>query len=128
LCLIAYLFGNAGELTLDLKKNAYLEGMTAILFFELLGAAMVVLLGLVVFLRQRKKSDLFNRYCEAMQAENNGEEERAIRLYREALSRSQKMAVGDKKLKNSIEERLKTLQISTEFSRSFQQLKAIVKP
>jgi hypothetical protein len=112
----------------DMEKNAYLEGMTAILFFEVLGAAMVAFLGLVVFLRQRKKSDLFNRYCEAMQAENNGEEERAIRLYREALSRSQKMAVGDKKLKNSIEERLKTLQISTEFSRSFQQLKAIVKP
>jgi hypothetical protein len=121
-------FGDAGNIIWGLEKKAYLERMTAILFFELLGAAMVAFLGLVVFLRQRKKSDLFNRYCEAMQAENNGEEERAIRLYREALSRSQKMAVGDRKLKNSIEERLKTLQISTEFTRSFQQLKAIVKP
>ena len=111
----------------SVEKKAYLEGMTAIFFFEILGAAMVAFVGLVVFLRQRKKSDLFNRYCEAMQAENNGEEERAIQLYSDALSRSQKMAVGDKKLKNSIEERLKTLQISTDFSRSFQQLKAAIK-
>ena len=112
---------------LSVEKKAYLEGMTAIFFFEVLGAAMVAFVGVMVFLRQRKKSDLFNRYCEAMQAENNGEEERAIQLYREALSRSQKMAVGDRKLKNSIEERLKTLQISTDFTRSFQQLKAAIK-
>src|ERR1700722_6456147 len=121
-------FRESGKLTFDVEKKAYLEGMTAILFFEVLGAAVIAFVGLVVFLRQRKKSDLFNRYCEAMQAENNGEEERAILLYSEALSRSQKMAVGDRKLKNSIEERLKTLQISTDFTRSFQQLKAIVKP
>jgi hypothetical protein len=30
-------------------------------------------------------------------------------------------------LKNSIEERLKTLQISTDFSRSFRELKAAIK-
>jgi hypothetical protein len=120
--------GAAGdEIILGVEKKAYLEGMTAIFFFEVLGAAMVAFIGVVVFLRQRKKSDLFNRYCEAMQAENNGEEERAIKLYSEALSRSQKMAVGDKKLKNSIAERLKTLRISTEFTRSFQELKAAVK-
>lgn len=118
---------DADKLTFDVEKKAYLEAMTATLFFEVIGAAMVVFVGLVVFLRQRKKSDLFNRYCEAMQAENNGEEERAIQLYSDALSRSQKMAVGDKKLKNSIEERLKTLQISTDFTRSFQQLKAAIK-
>jgi hypothetical protein len=112
---------------LGMEKIAYLEEMTAITLFELLGAALVVLFGLVVFLRQRKKSDLFHRYCEAMQAENNGEEERAIRLYKDALSRSQKMAVGDRKLKNSIEERLKTLTISTDFEKSFQRFK-IVKP
>jgi hypothetical protein len=120
-------FCESGKLTFDVEKKAYLEGMTVILFFEVLGAAVIAFVGLVVFLRQRKKSDLFNRYCEAMQAENNGEEERAILLYSEALSRSQKMAVGDKKLKNSIEERLKTLQISTDFSRSFRELKAAIK-
>jgi hypothetical protein len=115
--------------TIDpVEKIAYLEGMTAITLFELLGAVLVVFSGLAAFLRQRKKSDLFNRYCEAMQAENNGEEELAIKLYKEALSRSQKMAVGDRKLKTSIEERLKTLTISTDFEKSFQRFRTIVKP
>jgi hypothetical protein len=111
-----------------LEKIAYLEAMTAITLLELLGAALVVFLGLVAFLRQRKKSELFHRYCEAMQAENNGEEELAIQLYKEALSRSQKMAVGDRKLKTSIEERLKTLTISTDFEKSFQRFRTVVKP
>lgn len=56
-----------------------------------------------------------------MQAENNGEEEKAIHLYGEALNRSRKIMRGDKKLRGDIEQRLKTLQISTDFEKSFRQ-------
>ena len=86
---------------------------------EIGSALLLVACCLLVFLRHRKTSDLFHRYSEAMQAENNGEEEKAIHLYRDALTRSQKMTRGDRKLRGSIEQRLKTLQISTDFEKRF---------
>jgi hypothetical protein len=93
--------------------------MTITNLIEICGASVLILFFLLLFLRQRKNSDLFHRYCEAMQAENNGDEEKAIHLYQDALSRSRKMKAGDKRLMGDIERRLKTLLISTDFEKSF---------
>jgi hypothetical protein len=84
----------------------------------ILATAGLILL-LFFLLRQRKNSTLFNRYCEAMQAENNGEAERAIRLYQEALHQNRKTKIRDKQLMGDMERRLKTLLISTDFEKSF---------
>jgi len=100
--------------------------MTTPNIIEISGASSLALLFLLVFLRHRKTSDLFQRYCEAMQAENNGEEQKAIHLYQDALGRSQKTIAGDKKLKEDIEQRLKTLLLSTSFERSFQRAKEAI--
>jgi hypothetical protein len=100
--------------------------MTTFNIIEISGASGLALVCLLVFLRHRKTSDLFQRYCEAMQAENNGEEEKAIHLYQDALSRSRKTIAGDKKLKGNIEQRLKTLMLSTSFERSFKRAKEAI--
>ncbi|HEY4061019.1 MAG TPA: hypothetical protein VGM30_03925 [Puia sp.] len=73
-----------------------------------------------VLLRSRKTSLLAHRYSDALLAENNGEVERAIQLYQEALrSGGHDRKTGDKHLLDDIERRLKTLQISTDFEKSF---------
>lgn len=88
-------------------------------FIAILIAAVSILLLLAAFLRRRKNSALFYQYCEAMQAENNGDAEKAILLYREALQQSRKTKMGDKRLMGDIEGRLKTLIISSDFEKSF---------
>lgn len=102
------------------KRNAYLHGMTTFLFIETSAAVILILFFLMIFLRHRKNSDLYHRYCEAMQVENDGDEERAIQLYRDALNRSHRRKAGDKRLIGDMEQRLKTLLISADFEKSFQ--------
>jgi NurA-like 5'-3' nuclease len=99
--------------------------MTLTPFLYVAGGTVFIVL-LLVLLRMRKASDLSHRYWEAMQAENNGEEDRAIGLYQDALNRSRKMMSGDKKLKGDIEQRLKTLVISRSFEKSFRDSKVAV--
>jgi hypothetical protein len=94
--------------------------MTVINIAEITGGSVLLAFFSLVFLRHRKTSDLFHRYWEAMQAENNGDEEKAIHLYGDALNRSRKIMRGDKKLRGDIEQRLKTLLISSDFEKSFQ--------
>jgi hypothetical protein len=81
----------------------------------------------LAFLRNRKNSLLSQQYAAALHAENNGDTDEAIRLYKEALSDGQRSVVGDKLLMNEMERRLKTLQISTEFEQSFRR-KIIIPP
>jgi hypothetical protein len=101
--------------------------MTLISLLEITGASACLLLLSLALLRRRKTSDLFQQYGEALQAENNGEEQRAIGLYQEALNHSRKRMTGDKKLKVEIEGRLKTLLLSTSFEESFKRAKERVR-
>ncbi|MDR3711427.1 MAG: hypothetical protein P4L51_01325 [Puia sp.] len=74
---------------------------------------------LFLLLIRWKNSVLTVRFNEALQAENNGDSERAIQLYQQALQRGHGLAAGNKTLLHTIERRLKTLQTSTEFVRRF---------
>jgi hypothetical protein len=90
----------------------------------LLSAAGVLLVALLLlFLRSRKSSLLAHRYSDALLAENNGDVERAIQLYQEALRASPERKIGDKHLMNDMKKRLSTLQISTDFEKSFRRKK-----
>ena len=93
--------------------------------FIYIAGGIVAATTLIMILRARKASDLTHLYWEAIQAENNGEEDRAINLYKDALNRSQKMMTGDKKLRVNIERRLKTLLNSQSFEKGFRQSKGI---
>jgi hypothetical protein len=101
--------------------------MTITSLLEITGASALFLFLSLAFLRRRKTSDLFQQYGEALQVENNGEEQRAIGLYQEALDRSRKRVTGDKKPKEEIEGRLKTLRLSTSFEESFKRAKERVR-
>jgi hypothetical protein len=90
---------------------------TNFIILSLAGLSLIAFLW--VFLRSRKTSLLAHRYSDALLAENNGEEERAIELYQEALRSSNDRKVGDRRLLDDIERRLKTLRISTDFEKSF---------
>jgi len=93
----------------------------------LLAAAGVFLLSLLlVFLRSRKSSLLAHRYSDALLAENNGDVEQAIQLYQEALGSNSDRKTGDKHLIDDMEQRLKTLRISTEFEKSFRRAKLAI--
>ncbi|HMH24432.1 MAG TPA: hypothetical protein VK563_21770 [Puia sp.] len=74
-------------------------------------------------MHSRKNSHLSQQYSEAIQAENNGYTEQAIKLYQDALHQSQEKRIGDKRLLANIERRLKTLKNSTDFEKSFGQRK-----
>ena len=90
---------------------------TNFIIFFVAGISLIAFLW--VFVRSRKTSLLAHRYSDALLAENNGEEERAIELYQEALRSSHDRKVGDRRLLDDIERRLKTLLISTDFEKSF---------
>ena len=101
--------------------------MTAITTPLLLTAAGIVLVAvLFALLRSRKNSILSHQYSAALLAENNGDFELAIQLYKEALQQIHETKIGDKKLFKDTEERLKTLLISTDFEKSFR--KKILSP
>ncbi len=94
--------------------------MSLTTFTGLSAAVLLLLCVLFLLLSRWKNAILAIRFNEALRAENNGDAERAIQLYQEALQRGQGLAIGDKRLLRTIERRLKTLQTSTEFVRRFQ--------
>jgi hypothetical protein len=96
---------------------------TAIILSSAAGILLVSFL--VIFLRSRSTSSLSHQYSDALLAENNGDLERAIHLYQEALHQSLENKSGDKRLMDDIRQRLKTLRISTDFEKSFRGNKLI---
>ena len=114
-----------GNRTISPEKRLPSDNMisTNFIIFSVAGISLIAFLW--VFVRSRKTSLLAHRYSDALLAENNGEEERAIQLYQEALRSSHDRKSGDRRLLDDIERRLKTLLISTDFEKSFKQ--AIIK-
>ena len=93
--------------------------MSILITIIILSAVGLIGYSLLAVLRSRKNSMLSHQYAAAVVAENNGEADKAIRLYKEALHESRDTRIGDKRLMKDIEARLKTLLISTEFEQSF---------
>jgi hypothetical protein len=93
--------------------------MSITIFIVITLSAVLIAFFLLLFLHSRKNSHLSHQYSEAIQAENNGYTEQAIKLYQEALLQSQEKRIGDKRLLANIERRLKTLKNSTDFEKSF---------
>jgi hypothetical protein len=94
--------------------------MSIFLYILIIAAVALIASSLLAFLRSRKNSMLTHQYAEALLAENNGEADKAIKLYQTALRQSGDNRIGgDKRLMKDMERRLRTLQISTEFEQSF---------
>jgi len=108
-----------GNRAISPKKRLPSDNMISTNFIIFFVAGISLIAFLWVFVRSRKTSLLAHRYSDALLAENNGEEERAIELYQEALRSSHDRKVGDRRLLDDIERRLKTLLISTDFEKSF---------
>ena len=93
--------------------------MSLTTFIGITAAVLALLCIFFLLLLRWKNAILTGRFNEALHVENNGDPERAIHLYQQALQGGQGIASGDKKLLTTIERRLKTLQTNTEFVRRF---------
>jgi len=94
--------------------------MSILIYLFILGAIILIAYSLFAFLRSRKNSELSDQYVKALLAENNGEADKAIELYQNALHHSGDALIGgNKRLMKDMQRRLRTLQISTEFEQSF---------
>ncbi len=84
--------------------------------FTLIG--LVLYAGFLLF-RYWRNALLAHRFSEAIQAENNGEAEKAIGLYQEALRLGRGGVSGDPQLLHKMERRLKTLRTNLDFIQRF---------
>jgi ABC-type transport system involved in multi-copper enzyme maturation permease subunit len=102
------------------RKKWLTSIMSILLYILVIAAVALIASSLVAVLRSRKNSMLSHQYAEALLAENNGEADKAIKLYQNALRQIGDNRIGgDKRLMKDMERRLRTLQISTEFEQSF---------
>ncbi|HZE85626.1 MAG TPA: hypothetical protein VE035_15020, partial [Puia sp.] len=67
--------------------------MSITIFIIISLSAIALTFFLLLFLHSRKNSALSHQYSEAIQAENNGYTEQAIKLYQEALQQSQERRI-----------------------------------